>query len=542
MSNRLIKGAKIVTIALLITKFLGVVYLIPMYSLLDSSKIKIFGNVYSIFVVFIQFSTLGFPIGVSMLISRFRNEGNYRMANKTLRYALPVVSILGLISFLLMFTLAPYLADFAKYTTDKDIYVTTLRILSFALLIIPVLAISRGYIQGHEDMLPSSISMVVEQVVRVVLLISGIFLFTKVVTNNQNYALYSTVVAAVVAAVAALVVLVKPFKKYVKYNRSKSVYVHDYSFQYVVKNIMFLSVPFIILAVATSIFDLIDANTIARVLPGFDLDKRTIDVIQETYTVRIQKLGVIILTLSNGVRASVVPSITALYVKQDFKTIKVRITQVALLALFLTSFASLFSAIFAYEVVYIISGYSEIASQIFRVAAFGFILLGNTGTFISCIITTKHSVKATLILLAGLAAKIISIPIITELYKYFSINPQYIFTTTSIIGFTTSFILAFVVIIKCNFINLRKYFRIAFKIVLSLIITAAFLLIVKYFLPSVTESTSGVTNKFMYIGMMMILGLTSLLLYLKTAEIMGYSKYIGAFDTNYILRKLKIKK
>ena len=77
------------------------------------------------------------------------------------------------------------------------------KIISSALLIVPILSVSRGYLQGHKYIATSSISQVIEQISRVSFLLIGTYL----ALNILKIGLTKSVGIAVFAATFELLLL-----------------------------------------------------------------------------------------------------------------------------------------------------------------------------------------------------------------------------------------------------------------------------------------------------------------------------------------------
>ena len=73
---------------------------------------------------------------------------------------------------------------------SKESITFVIRVISTAILVVPYLSVTKGYLQGHKFMLPSSVSQVLEQVVRIAVILIGSYLCMRVlnlgVTNQQN--------------------------------------------------------------------------------------------------------------------------------------------------------------------------------------------------------------------------------------------------------------------------------------------------------------------------------------------------------------------
>ncbi len=90
------------------------------------------------------------------------------------------------ICFIAMYSLAPFLASLQQleggYSLDDGIRV--IRAVSFALLIIPVMSLLRGFFQGYNSMGPSAVSQVVEQIIRIAFLLGSTFVVMYIVKGS----------------------------------------------------------------------------------------------------------------------------------------------------------------------------------------------------------------------------------------------------------------------------------------------------------------------------------------------------------------------
>ena len=76
--------------------------------------------------------------------------------------------------------------DSDQVTKMEDV-ITVTRAVSFALLIVPFMSLSRGFFQGHQSMGPSAVSQVVEQIARIVFLLAGAFIVLNVMDGDSGY-------------------------------------------------------------------------------------------------------------------------------------------------------------------------------------------------------------------------------------------------------------------------------------------------------------------------------------------------------------------
>ena len=73
--NSFEEGAFIATIAIVLVKILGMLYVIPFYGMLDGldggKGTALYGYAYSIYVVFLDISSAGLPIAISKIINEY---------------------------------------------------------------------------------------------------------------------------------------------------------------------------------------------------------------------------------------------------------------------------------------------------------------------------------------------------------------------------------------------------------------------------------------------------------------------------------------
>src|SRR5699024_4907897 len=86
--------------------------------------------------------------------------------------------------------------------------IMVIRMTSIALIIVPVQSIIRGYFQGHQSMEPTTISQLVEQILRILFLLGASFFIIKILHGSIVRAVGWSTFAAFVGAIAGLLVLI----------------------------------------------------------------------------------------------------------------------------------------------------------------------------------------------------------------------------------------------------------------------------------------------------------------------------------------------
>ena len=205
--NSFVEGTFIAYGAIVISKLMGALYSIPFYQMIGDQGGVIYSCAYSIYVLFLDISTSGVPIAVSIVISEYNARGMYRSKERAYSVALRVVMGLSLVSFLVMELFARqigryFLEDMTGGVSIEDI-AAGVRMVAVCLLIAPLLSIKRGYLQGHKFLSAPSQSQVIEQLVRIAVVLAGTYLSIYVlklgVTVGVCVALSGTALGALAA-------------------------------------------------------------------------------------------------------------------------------------------------------------------------------------------------------------------------------------------------------------------------------------------------------------------------------------------------------
>ena len=178
-----VKGATIATICMFIAKFLGIIYVIPFYSIIGEQGGALYGYAYSIYSIFLSISTAGIPTAVSKVVSEYDALGNEEAKHSVYKVAIKVLGIISIVAFLVLMIFAPQIGKLiiGEATGGNSISDISLaiRAISLAVLVVPFLSVLRGYLQGEKFITPTSVSEIIEQVLRIAILLLGSYVLIK---------------------------------------------------------------------------------------------------------------------------------------------------------------------------------------------------------------------------------------------------------------------------------------------------------------------------------------------------------------------------
>jgi len=160
-----LKGATILVAASFLAKFVSVIYKIPVFRIIDEAGAGTFQSTYNIFTLVLTISTAGVPVALSRMVSSANASGNTRLGKRYFSVALPAFFLIGLAAMLLMFFFAENLA----FLMNNPFAAPGIRVLAPAVLFACIISVYRGYAQGHENMVPTALSQVIEVIFKAVI-------------------------------------------------------------------------------------------------------------------------------------------------------------------------------------------------------------------------------------------------------------------------------------------------------------------------------------------------------------------------------------
>lgn len=166
-SNKLMRGALLLSLAGIISKVLSAGYRIPLQNLTGDIGFYIYQQVYPLLGMAIVLGLYGFPSAISKLTVDLRSEGKEVTLRNFYKPVFIILSGINISLFLLIYLNAPFLA---AWIGDINL-IATYQNAAFIFLFIPFVALLRGVFQGNNEMKPTAYSQIGEQIIRVFIII-----------------------------------------------------------------------------------------------------------------------------------------------------------------------------------------------------------------------------------------------------------------------------------------------------------------------------------------------------------------------------------
>ncbi len=523
----LMDGAFIATAAIIISKVMGVLYVIPFYSIIGEHGGSLYGYAYNIYNLFLIISSAGIPLAISKITSEYNALGKTNEKKYMYSYTKKIIWFFSIASFLLCFLGAPLisqviLGDLTGGNTLADVTLV-IRCVSVALLVVPLLSIYRGYLQGHKYITDSSLSQVIEQIIRIAIILAGSAVAIYIFKLPVSYAVGLAMFGAAGGALIGYVYLSIKAKKIV--NKEKVTNVSRKEKKEIKRKLIHYAVPFIIVNASFYLYSTTDMILIIRVLDHLNFNAHDIETISSIFTTWGIKLNSVITAIASGLVISLIPTMVASFAKGNMKEVNYQYSKAFDVLVIVILPISLFFSIHATEIwtaFYGESYYGPIVFRFLSILAF----FDSLHIIIGSILQNLNKNKLIYLnIIIGLGLNLIlDIPLML-LFNKLDIYPYYGAIAATLIAYTVS---TGIIMFK-----LKKEINISYnlkKVAKNILITILLLIPINIFLASLVTEVSNRLHLVLYLG---LFGLISLIIYYFINR-----KFLGQLVGNKFLNKV----
>ena len=535
--NSFIEGTIVATLGIFLVKIIGLVYVIPFHAIIGENGGALYGYGYNIYQLFLGISTAGFPFAISKLTSEYNTLGYKKAMRDTYKIAMRLISIISIVVFIILFIFATFighkiLGDSATLSECQEVGFV-IRCVSFAILIVPFLSVTRGFLQGHKYITPYSTSQVIEQIVRVIVLLVGSYTFINILHLDLKYAVGISVGAAFFGGLAAYIYLRKKIKQAnllpndIKEDKVK---IND---KEIINKILLYSISFILISIINNLYNTVDMvllNNTMRELLHFN--KNTIASISGIYTSWGIKLNNIILAVSTGLVTSLIPNIVTSFTKKDMNDVNDKFNKALGCVLLVIVPMTIYMSLLSQPIWTLFYGKSINGPIVFRyfvyTALFGgvYTIMVNTLQGIN-----KYKLVTTTVLIGLLTNAILDVPLML-LFNKLGMNVSYGAITAALIGYTLSATISLTVLHKKYNFSFNETIKRLPKFIFSWTIFIISILLLKQFIPI------NLSNRLLQIPILTIYGVVSFLIYIFINNKNNIIKEILGESINNKLKKI----
>jgi len=209
--QRLIYGAVILFAANLINRILGFIYQYLIMRYIGSEAYGLFYMVFPVYMTALVFATAGIPLAISKMVSEKISLGRFGDAQGIFRIAFISLFLSGLFVSVILFSQTSLIV--ARFFSDDRVF-RVFQICIPSIFIVSISSAFRGYFQGLQNMIPSAVSQICEQITRVIV---GFTLSFKFLDQGVEWAAAGLATGMLSGEIIGLLVIIIQYLKRKKY-------------------------------------------------------------------------------------------------------------------------------------------------------------------------------------------------------------------------------------------------------------------------------------------------------------------------------------
>ena len=297
------------SISTLSVKLLGLVYKIPMLSILGSEGMGYFNSSYEIYALFCVIATAGLPVALSVLISAAIEKEDEETVRRVDSISMRVLFLIGLVGTLVMAGFSSVFCGWIKSENARLCMIATAPTVFFSCISAGI----RGYFQGRQRMFPTALSQVLEA--------AGKLIFGLLFAHRASDAGFSAPIVAAAAGVGLTMgtfcsTLYLLFEKLrdssaQKKRESNGSRCRAKGSGGILRTLLRLAIPITLGASAVSMTKLLDMAMILRRLQSIGFDATVANEAYGNYTTLALSVYGLIPSLLSSVALPLVPMLSA---------------------------------------------------------------------------------------------------------------------------------------------------------------------------------------------------------------------------------------
>ena len=298
-----LQGTAILALATAIVKVIGALYKIPLNAIIGEQGFSYFNTAYEIYNVLLMISTAGLPVAMSRMISQASSLGHYNQVRRVYSVARTIFLALGISGSFLM---TVFCRELAAFQEQPDAW-AAIGCLGPCVLLICIMSTFRGFFQGQSNMLPTSISQVLEAITKLIVGIIaavGLLKFTGSIPLAAGGAILGVTASCLLSAVYLFGCFRKRFKELPITDEGVS------SFGQTAKGLMIIAIPITVGSAGLQILTMLETKLYMGQLLGLGYAQGQADTMKGIYNMT-QTIFNMPCAFITPITISIIPAITA---------------------------------------------------------------------------------------------------------------------------------------------------------------------------------------------------------------------------------------
>lgn len=379
--NTLVKNASFLMMAALISKIIGMLYKSPLSATIGAEGMAYFGFAQQAYFILLMIASFSIPQAVSKIMAEKIAFKRYQDAQRVFYCALLYAVVFGgIVALFCLFgtsLLVPESMAGARLA---------LKMLAPTIFLSGILGVFRGYFQAYRNMMPTSLSQIIEQIFVAVmaLVMSGLFIRLHAGESadiiNQWAAAGATLGTGAGVTSALLFMLLVYFlnRKRIAKRLQNDKYSVNENYWTLIKSIVLIIMPIILSAFVYNVNGYINSYLYSGILGWRGVASKLLETNYAEYGFFATLIN-IPLTLASTAPTSMIPEVSAAYAKNDIEGANEKIDRAVWISMFISIPASVGLAVLSEPIVKVLFGVTNgVAGHLLILGAITVILNGNS--------------------------------------------------------------------------------------------------------------------------------------------------------------------
>ena len=353
LKNYLLRNASFLMIAALISKVIGLLYKSPLSEIVGEIGIGYYGLAQNAYLILLMIASFSIPQAVSKVIAERLAFKEYKNAQKFFRGALVYTMILSGASALFCLFGAKYMIP-----SNQPGATLALQVLAPTIFLSGILGVYRGYFQAHSNMLPTSLSQIIEQILNAAVSIGAAWLFIHFFSDGTKEGIAKWGAAGGTVGTGAGVLIALLFmaaayevnrKQIARHVRADQTGKED-SYREIFRVLFLIVTPIIFSSFIYNINGYINGVMYSELAGRQGVNSEVVSTLYGEYSVYFLTIINIPLTLAGAAPTSMIPEVSALYAQHRRKAARRKIDEATQLSMFISIPAAVGLAVLAYPI------------------------------------------------------------------------------------------------------------------------------------------------------------------------------------------------
>lgn len=325
--NILLQGG-ILAGAGIITKIIGFAYRIPMGNMMGEEGNGLYSVAFGVYGIALTISSYSLPLAVSKMVSARIAKAEYQNMRRVVVNALVYALVVGMLAMNTLF----FGAGIMEKIYNRPGIEMPLRVLAPTTFIVALLGVFRGFFQGHGDMVPTSLSQILEQVVNAAISVFATSQFMRMYKGSEDAAAFGAAggtlgtLAGAASALAFIIYLFMANRK--QYFDRVNPQEQLESSSYIYKSLILTIIPIILSQTIYQIGYTIDDLMFGHLMELHGYEEKVVTSLIGVFNTQYNQLINLPVAIATSMAASTLPSILLSKMQNDVRGVHQKITQV----------------------------------------------------------------------------------------------------------------------------------------------------------------------------------------------------------------------